>query len=393
MKEVKDRTINEGLFGSDDALGSGENAQGGANPSLSTRHEAVDFDLTRESLKDLFLKKMDTKRVRNLQSLVSSAGLPWLWSGGREVELDISPAEYLIRVMEAYYEKVSNERVVLANETDKEIIDFPVKCRGSSRYSADVINKKENLEKYLKNDYDKSGIVFMTFTLSSNRVNDIWEAFGVFREAMNHISSQLQNEKHFGYRPNYLWVLEPHKSGYPHLHLVVFETRIPNIEDLASWWSDNYTEGRADLCGVDWERIPTRQAYNRVCSYISKYVIKTLSFENMETDQQELNLRLFWLGLLWLSGRRSWSYSRKIGNVMLYGLVMGWTNSTRFLLRAFQFEAKIYSFVGGFSQIEIDRLKESGNFNYEYFFNCQSSVSTNQSDVWDISKTELLGGD
>lgn len=364
--------------------------------SNSDEEEVVDcsnFDLSRSSLEDLFKKKMSNGRVRNLRNLVEKANLPWLWSDGKDVELDISPSEYLVRFMRAYYEKISNERVVLANETDGELECFPVSCRGSARYSADCIDKKERLEKYLKEDYEKEAVVFMAFTLSSERAYDIWEAFEIYRECMNHIASQFQNETHFGYRPNYLWVFEPHESGYPHLHLVVFENNIPNVEKIASWWSEDYTEGKAGYNGVDWERIPTREAYSRVCSYISKYVVKTLTFEDMEASQDSEDLRLFWLGMLWLSGRRSWSYSREIGNVMLYGLVVGWTNSTRFLLGAFVEDAKRFSFVGCFSQVEIDDMRERNEFNFEAFFNSQSSAKNIQIDVWNNREVEDLGGE
>lgn len=327
-----------------------------------------EFELSRSSLEDLFVSKMGNKRVRSLQGICDTSGLDWLWSAGRPVDLSLSPSEYLIEFMKNYYEKVSNEQIVLGCVEDKSIASFPTRCRGSSRYTAELIDKKDNLVDWINEEYDKSSLVFMTFTLSSNRVSDIKEAFDIYREAVNHIISKVSADKHLGRRPTYLWALEPHKSGYPHLHIIFFHTRIPNIEDLAKWWADNYTEGRADTQGVDWEEVKTRQGGSYVGGYVSKYVIKNISFEDLDTEQPEEYLRLFWLGILWFTGRRSWSYSRCLGFVMNYGLVTGWTNSTVWLLEGFNFEQKTWVYIGAFSQVEIDQREEEGTWTFEDLF-------------------------
>ena len=335
------------------------------------------FELGRDSLEDLFTKKMSQGNSRSLQTLVDEAGLPWLWQSGRSVfhdeHFDKDPDDYLIELVEYYGEKIENEKIVLGDVQNKELKVVNTKARGTSRYSAELIERKENLLNWIEEGYKKENIIFASFTLSSKRVKDIKESFDVYKDAVNNIMSKIQQKQHLGERPTYLWAIEPHENGYPHLHIIFFENYIPNFDDVARWWSEQFTDGRADRQGVDYQLISKTRGRKRVAQDIAKYVVKNLAYNDFDEDEKQIskNKRLLWLGLLWLSGRRSWSYSRKLGKIMRFGLVKSRTNSIDERVNriaGFVLNEREFVYLGTYGQVEIDKRKGKGTWTFEKLY-------------------------
>ncbi len=339
----------------------------------------VGFELGLDSLEDLFTQKMSGGNSRSIQDLVDEAGLPWLWQNGKSVfydeNFDKNPDEYLIELMSHYGQKIGNESIALGDVENKEVKVVPTKARGTSRYSAELIDKKENLLEWIEEDYEKENIIFASFTLSSKRVKDIKESFDVYKDAVNNIMSKIQQKQHLGERPTYLWAIEPHESGYPHLHMIFFENYIPNFEDVARWWAEEFTDGRAEQQGVDYELVSRTRGRKRVAQDIAKYVVKNLAYDDFDDSEDEKqiskNKRLLWLGLLWLSGRRSWSYSREIGVVMRFGLVKSRTNSIDERINriaGFVLNERKFVYLGTYGQVEIDKRKDAGTWTFEKLY-------------------------
>lgn len=335
------------------------------------------FELGRDSLEDLFTKKMSQGNSRSLQTLVDEAGLPWLWQSGRSVfhdeHFDKDPDDYLIELVEYYGEKIENEKIVLGDVQNKELKVVNTKARGTSRYSAELIERKENLLNWIEEGYKKENIIFASFTLSSKRVKDIKESFDVYKDAVNNIMSKIQQKQHLGERPTYLWAIEPHENGYPHLHIIFFENYISNFDDVARWWSEQFTDGRADRQGVDYQLISKTRGRKRVAQDIAKYVVKNLAYNDFDEDEKQIskNKRLLWLGLLWLSGRRSWSYSRKLGKIMRFGLVKSRTNSIDERVNriaGFVLNEREFVYLGTYGQVEIDKRKGKGTWTFEKLY-------------------------
>lgn len=80
----------------------------------------------------------------------------------------------------------------------------------------------------------------------------------------------------------YCRVMEEHKSGYPHFHLVV---RSPYIEQqtLARWWCDLTDAFIVDIRRIDPDR--------RVAKYIAKYLCKT--YASTISDRRVTNSKEF----------------------------------------------------------------------------------------------------
>jgi hypothetical protein len=96
----------------------------------------------------------------------------------------------------------------------------------------------------------------------------IEESFLMLKEGWDKLSKILRK-----YIPGltYIWVIEPHASGYPHFHVIVFaEIPQPLQEKIKQLWSEKYQVG-SEKHGVDFStRIPDEDI-NSLRNYLMKY--------------------------------------------------------------------------------------------------------------------------
>ncbi len=119
------------------------------------------------------------------------------------------------------------------------------------------------------------------------------------------VSSFLHNLRTYFYRKKvkvpYFWVIEPHKDGYPHVHILIAFPFLP-IEKIQSWW--RWSEPQ----GVDVRFIGSD--LNQVKNYVLKYLLKNqyVDFEvNYKEGYIEFGLIPF---LLWYNRVRILGRSR-----------------------------------------------------------------------------------
>ena len=80
------------------------------------------------------------------------------------------------------------------------------------------------------------------------------------------------------YYPNieYVQIMEPQRSGYPHLHVVLFgELPESAQESIRKLWSEKYKAGSADH-GVDFSIRSPDNGIKSIRNYLMKYIAKTL---------------------------------------------------------------------------------------------------------------------
>lgn len=130
-----------------------------------------------------------------------------------------------------------------------------------SRYiNAKYYSKYKNLE-------FPQGRKWVLITLTLSRDIDLitaWSSIGGW------VSRFLHNLRtHFyrkGVKVPYFWVIEPHRDGYPHVHILIAFPFLP-LERLQRWWS--YSEDQ----GVDVRFIGGD--YKQVKGYVLKYLVKS----------------------------------------------------------------------------------------------------------------------
>ena len=115
----------------------------------------------------------------------------------------------------------------------------------------------------------------------------------------------------------YIWVIEPHTSGYPHFHVIVF-AEIPELfqDKIKQLWSEKYKAGSKEH-GVDFTTRTPEEDLNSLRNYLMKYIAKgfiiteTRFSETFWTKEQ-----LVFNALLWKYGYRTFQPSRKLQQIM-----------------------------------------------------------------------------
>ena len=108
---------------------------------------------------------------------------------------------------------------------------------------------------------------------------------------------------------DYIWVIEPHKSGFIHMHMMIFATFTEDEKErLLSLWCDKYEAGvreAQDIQDVEIDHV------NHIRTYLFKYLSKTWEADTMEDE----NLLTF-NSTLWAMSRHesSWKGMRPYGS-------------------------------------------------------------------------------
>jgi hypothetical protein len=119
-----------------------------------------------------------------------------------------------------------------------------------------------------------------------------------------------------GTKTEYLAVYEPHGSGYPHLHVVLFGVARPSLGDkISQYWVDRYVQGAskdAQSCEVSRGR---GTDLSNPAAYIMKYLSKSLARDAGEEATALESLPSVhgyteFSALMWATGSRTYSMSQ-----------------------------------------------------------------------------------
>lgn len=125
-----------------------------------------------------------------------------------------------------------------------------------------------------------------------------------------------------GVETEYLAVYEPHATGYPHLHVLVFGVARPSLgEKVADYWVNRYVDGaNRDAQDVTIKRGRSLQLESPA-AYLMKYLSKSLAREGSDeaTDRQSLPSISGYRGfsaLMWATGKRTYSMSEGLSEAV-----------------------------------------------------------------------------
>ena len=160
------------------------------------------------------------------------------------------------------------------------ITDIPYVHRFSSVYLRSIYAKFSLLQDWYKENPVPVHLLSLT---TSSRGKTIREAFEDLRFGWRGLSNCLRDlRKKYPERSiEYIYVFEPHKSGYPHMHVVLFgKLEAADIDRLKKLWSDKYKLG-SYAHGLDISSPSYHQDITYVRAYVLKYIQKTLDFTDM----------------------------------------------------------------------------------------------------------------
>ncbi len=214
-------------------------------------------------------------------------------------------------------------RLTGTNNECEVVVIVPYIHRWTAIYHKSILAKFYKLDDWMK---DNSGVVTMftltTYQGSKSRFND-----GSYsRTIKGHDMTQLEcfdllkgsrakflnvlRRRYPGI--DYVWVLEPHETGYPHCHLVVFQEFSEDEQVfIKELWSEKYQAGSFDR-GIEVTSKMSDEAIHSIRNYLMKYMTKQFG----TGDQAWTKGELLFNAMIWATGTRMWGASKALTEVM-----------------------------------------------------------------------------
>jgi len=202
----------------------------------------------------------------------------------------------LVKKFSGYLNGIENTRIIAVSNYN--YFDMPYTTRWSPEYKRKMIAKMYAVEEYCKRS-GKSVVTLLTLTgyqggeasiNAKGKITTREELFG---------DSQVKSGLKGGWRllsnliakicPNleYIWVMEPHKSGYPHMHVAVLGYIPKEMQErLTRLWSEKYHIGSAEH-GIDFSVKNVNESIQSIRNYLMKYISKGIGADGSKTWSPE----------------------------------------------------------------------------------------------------------
>ncbi|HJJ48179.1 MAG TPA: hypothetical protein O0X39_04190 [Methanocorpusculum sp.] len=168
--------------------------------------------------------------------------------------------------------------------------EIPYVHRFCEVYQKALYAKFSRLEEWYK---ENETPVFL-LTLTTAQTGDIKAAFEQLRAGWEKITANLRKIRNSrNIKIEYLYVYEHHKSGYPHMHVIIFgDITDAEFDRLKRLWSDKYEIGSYEH-GLNVSKSKKEDKISHVRAYILKYVQKSMDFKSMTVG------RFVFLAVMW----------------------------------------------------------------------------------------------
>lgn len=224
------------------------------------------------------------------------------------------------------YTEAKENRVLLLEEQDEgDILVLPHNHRFKEAYRKMTYAKLKAAERHIKRRWgDTCPTTLLTLTARQKTADGEPRAPAeVLKElagGWDKLRRVLYRETK-GVQTEYMAVWEPHQSGYPHLHILLFGTARPSLgEKVRGLWSEKYGIGDKEAQDAEIRKGRSAQIDNPA-AYVMKYLSKTLVRGGEKTDNGNCDdietaesmpgsggYELF-SALLWATGKRHYSMS------------------------------------------------------------------------------------
>jgi hypothetical protein len=118
----------------------------------------------------------------------------------------------------------------------------------------------------------------------------------------------------------YVWVMEPHKSGYPHLHVIIFANVDERAQEaIKKLWAKKYKAGSFEN-GANFTVSKPEYGIKSIRNYLMKYVVKgflSTGSKFGEGDAWSAG-ELVFNALVWKNQWRLFGASRDLTKIMAY---------------------------------------------------------------------------
>ena len=189
----------------------------------------------------------------------------------------------VIRAFDAYLDTTAEKQIIVFTSKPNPygpIIKIPYTTRWSPQYKKKMVAKMYGVQEYLTKKSAASVVTLLTLTGYQNGPASIAHTgkkttrAQLFTELKKGCHLLLDNIRTLHNDIPYVWVTEPHKSGYPHIHIALFgyipkETQ----QRLTNLWAEKYQIGSTEH-GINFKVKPVKESIQSVKNYLMKYISK-----------------------------------------------------------------------------------------------------------------------
>jgi hypothetical protein len=240
-----------------------------------------------------------------------------------------------------YIDKMEDMTVYQANMPREDLLQIDAKHRWDKAYTSKMFAKFKDLERSRFTDMWKTMLSLTTYQdtvegqpetpddWDKNRGSSWFESMERLKDSLDKVLKLLREiaREELDTKLHYVWIIEAHETGYPHIHLAIFG-------DVSEWLSERENQLRVqklleekhDLgksgVATDIETKPPSGdgAIDKLSSYLMKYFQK--NFGEFKEDYEDKTLddkdwgTIVYNACMWLSGYRTWGTSREVGSIM-----------------------------------------------------------------------------
>lgn len=206
------------------------------------------------------------------------------------------PAEFLSEFLEKKIRLYEDQALILHDNQSGEFVPVGLKCRGMASYNAQVGRRFDDLKNFMF-DKNKPAVHCRLSPQTPKNVGySPLESLLAMEGIVNSFVAFIQ--RRLGFRPLYVWAIEPHERGHCHIHILFIGMNwLMEKRRVDSWFQD---QGLGDYHGVWIENLrDSKEASRKILGYLIKYVSKPAH-------------DMHWSGLLSLTRRREWGMSQKL---------------------------------------------------------------------------------
>lgn len=231
-----------------------------------------------------------------------------------------------IDAFEDYLRAKENSVLVLEDQDDGSKLVIPHNHRWRAQYRRMTYARLKAAERHVKERFGE--VVPTTLgTLTAPHRDDKGD-LRPFADVLDDLKSAWDKARRVirryteGKETEMLTVYEPHASGYPHLHVIVFGVALPSLgEKVTEYWTEKYVEGASKSAQNFSIRNGRSAQIESPAGYVMKYLSKTLIRESEEYDDAVDSMptidgyRAF-SALLWATETRQYSMTEGLSEAI-----------------------------------------------------------------------------
>jgi hypothetical protein len=233
--------------------------------------------------------------------------------------------EDLVEDFGNYLEETSHYSFDIYGETyygEQVIQNVPYIHRWTSVYRKSILARLYRLESWHKRT--QKPVTFLTLTTyqdgdyscrQKGYSLDIQEALKLLGDSFRKLREMIRNRIK-GYAIDYFCLLEPHDTGYAHLHMIIFDEFTQDEQDKIKYlWSEKYEAGAS--FGVNFQFKKPKESIQSIRNYAMKYLAKGLRSSGSKYYKESWSpAEAVFNAVLWQTKTRLWSCSWNIGKII-----------------------------------------------------------------------------